>query len=131
MFWSQWCNIFLVHHLLFSLVFCIFVLSPCHIDQSSIKNVILLLIVCHTWWAIQEHISNDENECFNMRAKCIIIMIIRVTVILMMVYWPVCTQISITKSNLNCSIQMMVRRCFPVTHLSIHAAKLPCECLDL
>ena len=69
-------------------------------------------------------------ECFHTRAKCTIRMIIRVTVILMTVFWPMCTQISITKGNLNCAIQMM-RRCFPVTHLSNHAAKSPYECLDL
>ena len=44
-------------------------------------------------------------------------------IILMMVFWPcVYKQISITKGNLNCAIQIMVRRCFPVTHLSNHAA---------
>ena len=58
-------------------------------------------------------------------------MIIQVTVILMIVFWPVCTQISITKCNLNCAIQVMVRRCFAVTHLSNHTVKSSCECLDL
>ena len=48
----------------------------------------------------------------------------------MTVFWSVCEQISITKANLNCAIQM-VRRCFPVTHLSNHAAKSPYECPDL
>ena len=46
--------------------------------------------------------------------------IIRITV-----FWPKCTQISITKHNfnLNSAIQMMVWSCFPVTLLSNHAAK--------
>ena len=42
---------------------------------------------------------------------------------------PVCTQISITKAIMNCAIQMMVQRCFTVTHLSNYAAKSPYECL--
>ena len=40
-----------------------------------------------------------------------------------MVFWTVCTQNYIAMCNLNCAFQMMVRRCFPVTHLSNHAAK--------
>ena len=40
-------------------------------------------------------------------------------ILMMIVFWPVCTQISITKVNLNCAIQMMVWRCFPVTHRSL------------
>ena len=40
-------------------------------------------------------------------------------------------QISITKANLNCTIQMLVHRCFPVMLLWNHAAKLVYECLDL
>ena len=38
---------------------------------------------------------------FHTRAKIAVRMIIRVTVILMTVFWPVCTQISISKGNLN------------------------------
>ena len=49
----------------------------------------------------------------------------------MTVFWPVCTQISITKANLYCAIQVMVQRCFPLTHLSNHAAKSRYECIDL
>ena len=53
----------------------------------------------------------------------------------MMVFWArVIMQVSITKGNLNCTIQMMVQslaRCFPVTHLSNHVAKSLYECLDL
>ena len=45
-------------------------------------------------------------ECFHM--KCAIRMIIWATVILITVFWPVGTQISIRKGNLNCAIQMMV-----------------------
>ena len=45
---------------------------------------------------------------FHMRAKCKISMIIELRIILMMVFWPVCTQISITKGNLNSAIQIMV-----------------------
>ena len=48
-------------------------------------------------------------------------------IILMTIFWPVCTQISITNGNLNCAIQIMIQRCFPVTHLSNHAAKSLCE----
>ena len=44
--------------------------------------------------------------------KCAIRMIIRVTVIQMTIFWPVCMQISITKGNLNCAIQMTVRSFF-------------------
>ena len=68
---------------------------------------------------------------FTRGQKCAIRMIIRVNGILLKVFWPVCTQISITRGNLNCAIEMMVRRCFPVTHLSNHAAKLPYECFDV
>ena len=38
-------------------------------------------------------------ECFHTRSKCAIRMIIQVTVILITVFWPVCTQISITKDH--------------------------------
>ena len=27
-----------------------------------------------------------------------------------------CTQIRITKANFNCEVQMLVRKCFPMTH---------------
>ena len=64
------------------------------------------------WWC------RNREGVFTWGQKCTIRMIIRVTVILMTVFWPVCMQISITKANLNCAIQMMVRRCFPVTHIS-------------
>ena len=70
-----------------------------------------------------------DLACFHTRAKCAIRMIIQVTVIPMTVFWPVCTEISITKANLNYTIQIL--RCFPVTHLSNQAAKSPYECLDL
>ena len=77
-------------------------------------------------------ISILTKSVFTREQKCAIRMIVQVTVILMMVFWPVCMQISITrKGNLNCAIQIMVPRCFPVTHLSHHTAKSLCECLDL
>ena len=65
-------------------------------------------------------------KCFDMRAKVAIWMIIWVTdhlndSILARVY----------VLNLNCAIQVMVRSCFPNTHLSNHAAKLLYEWLDL
>ena len=47
-------------------------------------------------------------------------MIIRMTVFL-----TVCTQNYIAMRNLNCAIQMTIRRCFPVTYLSNHAGKSP------
>ena len=68
---------------------------------------------------------------FSHESKCAIRIIIQVMVILMKVVWPMCTQIIITKAILNCEIQMMVRKCFPVMHLSNHAAKSLYECLDL
>ena len=74
-------------------------------------------------------------DCFHTSAKCAIWMIILNyaiwMIIRMTVFWTGCMQIYIAMINLNCAIQMMVRRCFLVTHLSNHAAKSPYECLDL
>ena len=79
-------------------------------------------------WMQQYHM---ELRGFLHEGKSVHAFRICVTVILMTVFWPVCMQISITRGNLNCAIQMMVWRCFPVAHLSNHAAKSPYECLDL
>ena len=70
------------------------------------------------------HESKVRN--LNDHSSCEFWMIIRMTV-----FWTVCTQNYIAMRNLKCAIQMMVRRCFPVTHLSNYAAKSPYECLDL
>ena len=43
----------------------------------------------------------------------------------------VCMPNYIAMRHLKCAIKMTVQRCFPVTHLSNHAAKSPYECLDL
>ena len=73
------------------------------------------------WWG--SHKFHFLYKCFHKRVKCAIRLIIQVTVILMTVVWPVCKQISITKANVNCAIQMLVQRCFSVTHLSNHTVK--------
>ena len=50
---------------------------------------------------------------YHTRAKCEIRVII-----LIMVFWPVCTQvIRIMNANFDCKVQTMIRRCFPVMHL--------------
>ena len=63
------------------------------------------------------NLRGSSHESRNAQLEC--------SFIVMMVFWPVCTQISITNWLL------MVRRCCPVMHLSKHSAKLPYECLDL
>ena len=47
------------------------------------------------------------------------------------VFWTVCMPNYIAMHHLKCAFQMMVRRCFPVTHLANHTAKSPYECPDL
>ena len=61
----------------------------------------------------------------HMRGKCKIRMIndhssYCIPIMLMMVFWPVCLQIRITKANFNCEIQML---CFPAMHLWNDAGK--------
>ena len=64
------------------------------------------------------HESKVRN--LNDHSNCAIWLIIRMTV-----FFTMCMQNYIAMRNLNCAIQMMVRRCFPVTYLSNHAAKSP------
>ena len=99
--------------------------------SSSIK--LLARLHLSAWFCCMDlrgekaRLQSSLRRVFTWGQKCAIRMIIWVTVILMTVFWPVCTQISIIKGNLNCAIQMMVRRYFPVTRLSNHAAKSPYE----
>ena len=54
-----------------------------------LKGLLSLQVICHL----------ADRECFHVRAKCAIRMIIRVAIILITVFWPVCMQISITKEG--------------------------------
>ena len=66
------------------------------------------------------HESKVHN--LNYHLNCAFWMIIWKTV-----FWTVCTPNYIAMTR----FQMTVRRCFPFTHLSNHAAKSPYECPDL
>ena len=50
--------------------------------------------------------SSHESKVRNLKRS------FELCIILMMVFWTVCMQISIAMRNLNCAIQMTVWRCF-------------------
>ena len=108
--------------------------SPSKIHKNEIKDCTIILMSTFLIKVITIWIHKMEKQLYRYYStksglknmgfltrgqKFAIWMIIWVTIILMMVFWPVCMQISITKGNLNFVILMTVQRCFPVTHLLI------------
>ena len=70
--------------------------------------------------------TRRQSAYLNFNSKCAFLIKIRKTI-----FWTVCTPNHIAMRNLKCTSQMMVQRCFPVTHLANHAAKSLHECPDL
>ena len=81
--------------------------------EFSLLNTAHFLSLALT--SLQIPTNGPVYDCFQFhtRTKCAIWMIIQTTV-----FWTMCTQICIAMRNLNCAIQMFVRRCFLVTHVS-------------
>ena len=108
--------------------------QPWFSDDQDLLNKISEICFCTCddnlfWIETQANTSTSiklVSDCFHTRAKCTIWIIIR-----MMVFWTMCTPNYIAIRHLKCAIQMTVRRCFPLPHLSNHAAKSLYECLDL
>ena len=99
-------------------------ISPFFLKQYREVLKIAVLMCQHLCHRLFSHESKVRN--LNYHSNCAIWMIIRMTV-----FWTVCTPNYIAMRNLKCAIQMTVRRCFPVTHLSNHTAKSLYERLDL